>query len=332
MKTLTKVLLAAVLVISLPGPFSQAEEDKLNVLVVMSYEKPEMNPWCREIKEGIESVLAAACNIDYFYMDTKINLAGGSQKAEQAYALYKGKQYDGVITADDNAQKMFVVPYLKDLVKTPVMFCGVNADPKKYGFPATNVSGIIERGHFRESVALLKQLMPKITKMGFVIKDSPSGRALKEQIAQEADTYIVKITAFELVNTLNDIEKNGNLKKCDAFFVDSIEGIQDQAGKLVNNKNIISFITSIFGKPVVGANTYHVTSGAFCAVVKTGQEQGSGAATGLLAAMRGKPVSSIPITRNFEGKRLINVTVMKELGIKPKPISLLGAQLVKTRN
>jgi len=27
--------------------------------------------------------------------------------------------------ADDNAQSMFVLPYLKDKVKTPVMFCAV---------------------------------------------------------------------------------------------------------------------------------------------------------------------------------------------------------------
>lgn len=332
MKKYIMILSASVLAISFMGAGSRAQAEKFNVLVVMSYEKPETNPWCREIKEGIESVLVTTCKIDYFYMDTKINFDGGPLKAEQAYILYKEKQYDGVITADDNAQKMFVVPYLKNQVKTPVMFCGVNANPKKYGFPASNVSGIIERGHFRESVALLRQLMPQIKTMGFITKDSPSARALKKQIVQESPTIMVKITAFELINTLNDIEKNKNLKKCDAFFIDSIEGIKNRDGELVSTKDTVTFITGVFGKPVVGANNSHVVSGAFCAVVKTGQEQGKGAAKKLLEAMQGKPVSSIPVTRNYEGKRVINVTVMKELGITPKPISLLGAKLVTTKD
>jgi ABC-type uncharacterized transport system substrate-binding protein len=50
----------------------------------------------------------------------------------------------------------------------------------------------------------------------------------------------------------------------------------------------------------------------------------------LLKAMQGTPVSEIPITRNRRGKSIINVTVMKAFGIKPKPIILRGTELVRT--
>ena len=50
----------------------------------------------------------------------------------------------------------------------------------------------------------------------------------------------------------------------------------------------------------------------------------------LLQAMRGTPVSDIPVTRNYKGKRVINVTAMKALGIEPRPAVLLGASLVKS--
>ena len=53
----------------------------------MSYE--EENPWCIQIKEGIDSVFAGNSDIKYFYMDTKINFRGGVQKAKEAYELYK---------------------------------------------------------------------------------------------------------------------------------------------------------------------------------------------------------------------------------------------------
>ena len=320
------------MVISIPtAPL--AENGKKKILVVMSYEEPSVNPWCKEIKEGIDSLLANTSEITYFYMDTKKNLEGGPQKAEEAYSLYQKLQPDGVITVDDNAQKMFVLPYLlKNKVKTPVMFCGVNAEPEKYGYPAPNVSGILERGHIKESIAFVKQLVPSINSVGFLSKDSPSGKALLEQVEKESNTYIVKMTAFNLLKTVKEIvavreELN---EKSDVLFIDSIEGILDEKGNPLRNKEIIRILMKTYEKPIIGANQYHVEDGALCAVVKTGQEQGRTAAEMLLKALQGTPVSDIKITQNYQGRRVINVTTMKALGIKPKAIILVGAKLVRT--
>ena len=52
--------------------FSGAASAKFKVLVVMSYE--EDNPWVKEIREGIDSVLKESSEITYFYMNTKANL------------------------------------------------------------------------------------------------------------------------------------------------------------------------------------------------------------------------------------------------------------------
>ena len=95
------------------------------VLAVMSCH-PE-NMWQHNVKEGIQSVLKDA-DIRCFWMNTKRDLAGGEARAREAFEMYKGLKPDAVITVDDNAQSLFVVPYLKDKVKTPVVFCGVNDD------------------------------------------------------------------------------------------------------------------------------------------------------------------------------------------------------------
>ncbi len=330
MKKFVKIFFAIALVIFCFGMHSMAEAVKFNVLVVMSYEKPNINPWCKEIKEGIDSVLGDTCSIDYFYLNTKIDFDGGKQKAKEIYVQYKKNRYDGVIAVDDNAQKMFVLPYLKNSVKTPVMFCGVNAEAKKYGYPAANVSGILERGHFRESIAFVKQLIPRIDTIGFVVKESPSGKALKIQIENKSTTYLAKVGTFELEKTLQDIANSEKLKACDVFLVASLRGIRDNNGKLLSIREIISFITDTFNKPVVGTNNAHVRSGALCAVVKSGQEQGEGATAKLHKAMQGTPLSKIPVTRNYKGKRVINVTAMKKFGLEPRPMLFLGATLVKT--
>ena len=148
-------LMASIVVMCLFSQIPVISAASNKIMVVMSYE--EDNPWCIQIKEGIDSVLAGDSAIIYFYMDTKKNINGGIRKAEEAYELYKQLRPDGVIAADDNAQSMFVLPYLKDKVTTPVMFCAVNAEPEEYGYPASNVSGILERGFIRESIAFAKQ-------------------------------------------------------------------------------------------------------------------------------------------------------------------------------
>ena len=312
---------------SFPAPI---QADQFRVLVVMSYE--QQNPWCKEIKEGIESKLADTSEITYFYMDTKIDLNGGKQKAKEAYTLFQRLQPDGVIAVDDNAQWMFVLPYLKEKVNTPVMFCGVNAEAEKYGYPASNVSGILERGHIRESIAFVKQLVPSVKTVCFIAKSSPSGEALLRQVKRESDTFIARVATFKLVKDVKELlaAKKSLNDQCDAIYTDSIKGILDEEGNPLNNKEIIKILAKIYRKPIIGANQYHVKQGALCAVVKTGQEQGETAAEMLLKKMQGAPISEIPITRNYKGKRIINVTAMEALGIKPKPMVLLGAKLVRT--
>lgn len=324
--------LAALTILFICGSFpSVINGAQLKVLVVMSYEKN--NPWCIEIKEGIDSALSNTCELTYFYMDTKKNLKDGEQKAKKAYSLFKNLQPDGIIAVDDNAQSMFVVPYLKNKVKIPVMFSGINADPEKYGYPALNVSGILERAHIIESIAFAKQLVPSIKTVGFVSKNSPSGKAILMQVEKESDRYLAKFIDFKLPETMKEtlMVVEELRKHSDLLFVEAIDGIPDDNGKPLNTKQVTQILSKAFKKPIIGANRFQVEFGALCAVVKTGQEQGKTAAEMLLKAMQGTPISEIPITRNYKGNRIINVTVMEAFGIKPKPIVLLGAELVTTK-
>jgi hypothetical protein len=52
-------------------------------------------------------------------------------------------QPDVVIVSDDNAAKYVVEQYYRD-ANTPFVFSGVNWTVKEYGFPYSNVTGIIE--------------------------------------------------------------------------------------------------------------------------------------------------------------------------------------------
>jgi len=299
------------------------------VLVVMSYE--EDNPWVKEIREGIDGVLANTSEIVYFYMNTKKDRAGGAKKAEEAMALYKSLQPNGVITADDDAQAMFVVPYLKDRVTTPVIFNGVNAEASAYGYPNAHISGVLERAHVRESLAFAKQLLPNIGNACILTNQVPAGQALRDQVEMEKTSYPAHFQSFFMVKTVDELQALGKTlnNKCDSLLVDSLEGIADQAGNSLNNLEVLRLLKRIYDRPILAGNRYQVEQGAWAAVVKTGQEQGELSAEMLLAAMRGKPVSEIPITKNIRGQRVINVTALEAHQLTLKPMVLRGATLVR---
>jgi ABC-type uncharacterized transport system substrate-binding protein len=329
--TVSCIVIILLVMYSLLGFVSQiGEAAQYKVLVVMSYE--ETYPWCQEIKEGIERVLGEVADIRYFYMNTKVDLEGGPQKAQEASKLYQEFQPDGVITVDDNAQTMFVMPYLKDVVDTPVMFCGVNANPEKYGYPASNVSGILERGHIRESIVFVQQIVPSITTIGFMMKESPTGQAVLENVQQEAAQYPAQVVAFKIPKTLEEavVMAQELQTQVDALFFETMEAMPTADAKTLSEREIIARVAAVFGKPTISDYENRLKGGALCAVVKTGQEQGGTAAEMLLKAIQGTPVADIPITRNQYGRRIVNVDAMKALNIKLKPELARGIELVKT--
>lgn len=310
---------------SLPCKTAAAQ---FKVLVVMSYH--DSYPWGMEIKEGIDRELGASCDLRYVYLDTKSNFEGGAEKAKRIHEIYLEYRPDGVIAADDAAQSMFVVPYLRDKVKTPVMFCGVNEEAATYGYPASNVSGILERVPIKESIAMLQQLIPSVKTFGCILKDDPSSYGIMRQIHQEAAGYSAKLVTARYVKSLTEAVAMAKVlkPKCDALFLTPMDGLPAQVGTPLTSGEATPIIVKAFGKPTFSENSFNVKSGVLCAVIKTGQEQGATAAQMLLRAMRGTAVKHIPITRNRSGKRMINVSIMRSLGILPKPVYLIDTELV----
>ncbi|WP_022665439.1 ABC transporter substrate-binding protein [Desulfospira joergensenii] len=329
-KNIESLILGLALLLFPGGLATAADNAMYKVLVVMSY-GPDYQ-FVEEVQQGIESVLSETCRIETVYMNTRKNFPGGPQKAKEAYELYKKLRPDGVIASDDNAQSMFVVPYLKDKVKTPVMFCGVNATSEKYGYPASNVSGILERHHISQTLAFTKQLIPSIKTFGLMAYESPTGRAILKNFQQEEKTFPMELVAARFPKTLDEAEAMARELRplCDVLYMPTMQGLKDEKGNVLSERDSVPAMGRAFVKPIVTGNNYSIKYGVLCGIVKTGQEQGSTAAKMLLKAMEGTPVSQIPITRNRLGKAIINVTVMKALGIKPKPILLKGTELVRT--
>lgn len=313
-------------------PFSSFAASKPQVMVVMSYHEGYV--WVEHIKQGIYSVLGDNYSTTYFFLDTKNNFRQGPAKAEQAYALFQKLRPDVVIAADDNAQSMFVVPYLRNRTSTPVVFCGVNEDPEVYGYPSSNVTGILERFHVRETIALLKQLVPSVETIGFILRGgTETTKALIKQMKAEQYSYPVEVYGFAEPETLEKAEKvvQEYGKECDCVYLEHFEGIRDARGKTWSNNAAVNHLVEILGpKPTICSNSYTVEAGILCAVIESGVEQGAEAAEAAGRIIDGTSVSDIPIQRNIKGKQVINVSALRALNITPNPSILREAELVKT--
>ena len=101
--------------------------------------------WSDGVERGLLKTLDGHCEITRFDMDSKRNKDEASiqQAALEAKALIDATQPDVVIASDDNASKYLIVPYYKD-AEIPFVFCGVNWTVEQYGYPFSNVTGMIE--------------------------------------------------------------------------------------------------------------------------------------------------------------------------------------------
>ena len=111
--------------------------------------------WSDGVERGLLSTLEDKCEISIFHMDTKRlkDEASIRKAALEAKQLIDATQPDVVIAADDNASKYLIVPYYKD-ADIPFVFCGVNWTVEQYGYPFSNVTGMIE-------VAAVEQMFDK---------------------------------------------------------------------------------------------------------------------------------------------------------------------------
>jgi ABC-type uncharacterized transport system substrate-binding protein len=300
------------------------------VMVVSSYH--ESFPYNLEVNEGIEEVLGTECALTYVYLNALTEPAGIKTKAQEAFLQYQAVQPDGVIALGQDAQISFVVPYLREKVKTPVMFCGI-LFPEVYDYPASNVSGIIIHSPIEDAIVFAQQLVPEITTVGFLFGDEPAAHATIEQISREKDTYPVTVLDPVVVTTAEEaVEQAATLKdQCDALYIGPISRpVSTTSGALSSEKLLFAAIREAFGKATFTNLQYHVEAGLLCGVKDFAQEQGQVAAEMLQKTMSGTPFAELPITQNQFGQRLLNKTVLKELGITPSRQVLTGVEIMET--
>lgn len=295
---------------------------KKKILYVDSYHPDYL--WSEQITRGIQTILDAAPDIelDIFRMDTKRNNSIEDKKAAALKAKQKIESFkpDVVIASDDNAAKYLIVPYYLN-TDLPFVFCGINWDASAYGFPASNVTGMVETSFFETGLATLKQFA-KGGRIGYLSSAAETQEKIVSQLAQRFKVQLTvrpAMTFEQLKQNFLDLQE-----ECDMVIVQEFRSV-----KGFNHEEMKAFVNTHTRVPTL-ATAHYMVDYALISYAKSGEEQGEYAARTALQILDGRSPGDIPITTNKKVKIYLNMTLAKKLGIK-FPMTLIDfGQLIST--
>lgn len=261
--------------------------------------------WSDGVEQGLRSVLDGHCEVRQFDMDTKRQKSEEDKQrsALEAKALIEEWQPDVVITADDNAAKYLIKPYFKD-DPLPFVFCGVNWTAKEYGFPYSNVTGMLEVAPILPMLERAKEIEPGMRRAFYLgastlteEKNMKRFEAASERLGLELDHALVGSTADWL-------EAYERAQSYDLVIIGSNAGINDWDSSAIH--------TGILRSAKVLSVTNHgwMMPYTMLGVTKIPEEQGTWAAKTALKILEGAQPGDIPIVANNQRDIWINQEIV----------------------
>lgn len=311
------LMVSVLLLVSAVG----AAQVKEKVLLVFSYH-PEYS-WVIEETRGVEDVLEGkGITIEKFYLDTKRRTSAEWKKQVAEDAMKKIEEFkpDLVMVFDDNACELVAKKYIGKTI--PFVFGGMNGEPGDYGFPAENITGVLERGHVNESIELLKQLVPGLTKAAIITDNSLSSQAFISRVRKT--TLPIEIYEFYSSDDFDTWKARVEelQSKVDVIGLFLYHTIKEK-GKEVSlpAEEVLRWTLENSGLPEFSLFDFTVKGGALCGVTLSGYEQGKATAEIALMILAGASPANISIKYPEKGIPMINETRAKELKINiPKDL------------
>ena len=306
------LMVAALLFISIVGAAQAGQK----VLLIFSYH-PEY-VWVIEEARGVEDVFKdKGITIEKFYLDTKRNTTAEWKEKVAEDAVKKIEEFnpDLVMVFDDNACELVARKYIGKTL--PFVFAGMNDEPENYGFPAENITGVIERHLLRETIELFKRLVPDAKKCVLLADNSPTSQKFMAQIKKT--TLPIDISA---VYNTNDFDTwKAKLKDVqstvDVLGLFLYHTIKEKGGNVsLSSDTVLGWTLKNSQIPEFAFSDFTVRDGALCGVVMSGYVQGKTAAKMALTILAGASPANIPIQCPQEGTPMINKRRAEELNIR----------------
>ncbi len=275
----------------------------------------------RGIRKGLEG---SKVRLEVLHMDTKRDNTEefGRKAGLEALAVINEIKPDAVIASDDNAQAYLVAPYLKG-TSLPVVFCGVNWDATMYGYPAKNVTGIVEIDLVDQAMALMAPFA-KGKRVGFLGGDVVTIRKVMKVLNSRFFDGQLKPFLSRDYQDFKSIFLRAQ-DEVDMLFIGDCSGIKGWDGDDFRRFELENAKVPITGRDINMARCALFTLG------KIPEEQGELAAKTVLQIFDGRPVDQIPMTANKQAQLIVNMDMAEAMGVVV-PISVLKtAKILRSR-
>lgn len=261
-------------------------------------------------------------NVHVIRMDTKYitNEYKMKQRASEVYEEVLAYKPDLIIASDDNAAKYVIKEYFYNS-DIPVVFCGLNWDASVYGFPAPNITGMVEVAPVIQALDLVKGLNYG-TSLGYLGAD-----VLSEQ--KEIDNYSsvlgIKFDEGYLVSTIAEWKQRYEQlqEQVDVLILLNITGIGDWS-----EKQAVAFIREVSMIPSI---TTSENMAPYAAVTfgRRPQEQGWWAGIQGQKILEGAKPVDIPLARNMDYRLMINPALIEKVNIVLPDEMIAGADVTE---
>jgi len=292
------------------------------LFVVHSYDDDFI--WCRNIDRGLQTALRGfPATIRTFHLDAKHDLDPASQrrKALAIASRITEEKPQVVVAVDDAVQELLVVPHLLGRDTPQVVFCGVNAPLARYGYPASNVTGVSERWHVRESLSLLRKIVPTARRVVLLTDGSESSDYMLADIRadlRQGGPYAVEDFSIRQVQTFQQWQKAVLAsQEAQGLAFGLYFSLRDEAtGSVVPAEAVARWTDTVNRVPTVGFADYVREHGQLCGVLESAHEQGLIA--GGMARLLFDPMlraQTLPLRTNQEGIVFLNLKTAERLGV-----------------
>ena len=344
-----------------PPDAAAAAEKQKRIMIVDSYDRDYL--WSRSAQRGVnaamlkhgyfeneamakrlsdtDSVDTPKVVIKKFWMDTKKKNSAPEMATATKLIMMEIRKFapDLVLLGDDNAANYIGQQLLGS--KIPVVFWGINGLPLRYNLvdkleaPGHNVTGVWQSGYHKESLDLLKRLVPKAQTFAILACDSESTRPNIKAIELLAlrGALPMKLTGKVVTNSLEDW-KNGALelaKRVDALFVLNHDTLRDRNGNHVDVLDAGRWYLNNIKIPEASHEDHFVIEGMLLTANDSGFNQGFLAfqmAYGILE--QGLNPARMAVKTPERGPYMVNRQRAKKLGIELEPALYLIDELIDT--
>ena len=342
------------------GPQALSKEPRRQrILIVSSYSRDYL--WSRSTQRGVNAAMLKLGYLDSeaqgeqlvqgdhvesrravvrkVWMDTKRKNSRGELAVTTRRVMDEIGRFDPdlLLLGDDNAANYIGNQVLGS--KTPAVFWGVNGLPLKYGLienldaPGRNITGVWQSGYHKESLELLRRLVPKARTFSILACDSETSRPnvkIIEQLARR-DVLPLKLQSTIITNSFADFKRRAldEARQVDAFFVLNHDTLRDEQGRHVELLDVGRWYLQNIRIPEASHEDQFVYEGMLLTANDSGFNQGFMAfeMADLILQKRGTP-ARMAVRTPDRGPYLVNRIRAEQLGISLNDVMYMIDEVV----